>query len=259
MVCTSNLADWPTIVYIYTFMSKSYTFIEKALAFSVHIFTATGVLTAIMAIIAISDAPAMGELKMREAMLWLFAAFIIDGIDGTFARMFKAKEVLPNWDGQNIDYVIDFATYAIIPAFFIYQSDMLPDWGRLGSVFLILMVSALYYGKKGMVSDDQYFVGFPVMWNCVAFYMYFVTDFSQTTNFIFVLIFAILHFVPIKYPYPSHPNRVRNLTIVSSLVFFVTNIWILFIFPQKIVLLQWISMISMLTFGFVSLFVTFSE
>lgn len=240
-------------------MSKTYTFTQKALAFSVHILTASGVLTAIMAIIAISDAPQLGAHKMQEAMLWLFAAFFIDAIDGTFARMFKASEVLPKWNGKNIDFVIDFATYAIIPAFFIYQSDLLPDWGRLFAVFSILMVSALYYGKEGMVSEDQYFVGFPVMWNCVVFYMYFVTNFSPTTNFIFVIIFSILHFVPSKYPYPSHPNKMRNLTLAAALVFFVSNVWILCIFPKEVSILNIVSLISLGVFGFVSLYVTFFE
>ena len=36
----------------------------------------------------------------------------LDGIDGTFARMAKVKEVLPHVDGKMIDYVIDFFTYA---------------------------------------------------------------------------------------------------------------------------------------------------
>ena len=74
------------------------TFIQKALAWSVHIFTASGLLTGFMAILAIN------EKDWRSTMFWLLAALIIDGIDGTFARMFRVKEVLPYIDGKTIDF-----------------------------------------------------------------------------------------------------------------------------------------------------------
>ena len=240
-------------------MPNKYTFIQKALAFSVHVFTASGIIAAIMAIIAISDAPQVGVIKYREAMIWLFVALVIDGIDGTFARRFKVTEVLPNWSGKNMDYVIDFATYAIIPAFFIYQSELLPDSVELIGIFSILMVSALYYGKEGMVSDKLYFVGFPVMWNMVAFGMYFITDYSQWVNFFYVILFSVLHFVPIKYPYPSHPNKAMYLTIAMSIIFFVVSGIILYIFPQKIPWLNHTSFATIIGFGIVSLYVTFFE
>ena len=69
-------------------MNQTYSTIEKTLAWSVHIFTASGLLAAFMAILAIN------AKDWRSAMAWLFVALIIDGVDGTFARLFKTKEVL---------------------------------------------------------------------------------------------------------------------------------------------------------------------
>jgi len=239
-------------------MSKEIGFMDKMLAFGVHLFTASGVLAAIMSMIAIADSITMGPCKLREAMIWLFIAFIIDGIDGTFARKFKTSEVLPNWDGKAIDYVIDFATYAIIPAFFMYYSGLFPPDLNLIATFIILIVSALYYGKDGMVSNDLYFVGFPVVWNAVAFYLYFVTSWSPVVNFTVIVIFSILHFIPIKYPYPSRANTVRTPTILLTLVFFIVNGMILYFFPKQVEWMSWVSMITLVSFGIVSLYVTFT-
>ena len=144
-------------------MTKPPTFTQKTLAWAVHIFTASGLLCGFMAILAIN------EKDWRTTMFWLLACLVIDGIDGTFARLLKVKEVLPFMDGKMMDYVIDFATYAIIPAYFFYETELVTANWKLPLTFLILLVSALYYGKVGMVSVDNYFMGFPVLWNMVIF------------------------------------------------------------------------------------------
>ncbi len=240
-------------------MPKSPTFIQKALAFSVHLFTSSGIIAAILAIIAISDFAAEGPMKLRMAMFWLFVAFIIDAVDGSFARLFKAEETLPNWDGKSIDYVIDFATYAIIPAFFMYECGILSEAWRFPAVCMVLLVSALYYGKNGMVSNDLYFIGFPVMWNIVAYTLYFVTDFSQSANLIILVIFSILHFVPIKYPYPSRKNAMMIPSLILSVLFFVINGMILYQFPERSQLLSYISLGIVFGFGLLSLIASFTD
>ena len=53
-------------------------------------------------------------------LLWLGAAMMIDGIDGTLARKYEVKSVLPHFDGSTLDMVIDYLTWAFIPALFIY-------------------------------------------------------------------------------------------------------------------------------------------
>ena len=68
----------------------------KILAWSVHLFTASGLLAAFMAILAIDTG------DFRAAMLWLFLCQIIDGIDGTFARLFRVTEVFPMLKGRRL-------------------------------------------------------------------------------------------------------------------------------------------------------------
>lgn len=154
-----------------------------------------------MAIVAID------QEDFRTCFLWLIVCFVIDALDGTFARMAKVEEVLPSMDGKTIDFVIDFASYALIPAYFFYKAEMASPLMMMPALAIILLSSALYYGKKGMVEDDQYFIGFPVLWNFVVFYQYFIFHNNQTLNIISVVFFGILHFVPLKFAYPSRTKR----------------------------------------------------
>jgi len=206
---------------------SSFTSIQKALAWSVHVFTASGLLAGFMAILAIE------QRDWKMAMVWLVVCLVIDGIDGTFARLFNVKEVLPNVDGKTIDYVIDFATYAIIPAYFFYHAELVEEIWRFPCTAIILLVSAIYYGREGMVTDDYYFVGFPVLWNLVVFYLFFVTQFSPTINTILILIFAIMHFIPIKFAYPSQASKLKTLTLVVTVIFFSTLVGILHYYPIR--------------------------
>ena len=206
---------------------NTYSPIQKALAWSVHIFTASGLIAGFMAILAIN------EKDWRIAMLWLLVCFVIDGVDGTFARLFKVKEVLPHIDGKTIDYVIDFATYAIIPAYFFYEAGLVDETWKLPCTSILLLVSAIYYGKTGMVSNDMYFIGFPVLWNMVVFFLFFVFDFSNIWNAFFILIFAVLHFIPIKFVYPSQTQKFKFLTLLNTVVFFISSIAILWFYPER--------------------------
>jgi len=199
----------------------------KALAWSVHAFTASGILVGLLAIVAIA------QHQWAEAMGLLLACAVIDGVDGTLARRFKVQQVLPDFDGKTIDYIIDFATYAIIPAYFVYESSMVPESMRLVAAGAILLVSSYYYGKKGMVSDDFYFVGFPVMWNLVVMYFFFVFSFSEWWNFVWILVFCVLHFVPIKYLYPSRTVEHRRLTLAITAIGVLSYPFILYIYPEQ--------------------------
>lgn len=185
---------------------------QKIGAMSVHLFTTSGIIAGFYAIVNIAE----GDFK--TAFWLLLLCQVIDGIDGTFARIFKVTETLPWMDGKMIDYVVDFCTYAVIPTYLIYQSQVLPPEVRDACTCLILLVSGIYYGKSGMVSDDMHFVGFPVMWNFAAFFLVFVHPEYPWWNAFTVLVLSILHFVPIKFAYPSRktPFFVLQMSLVST-------------------------------------------
>lgn len=233
-----------------------YSLGQRIAAWSVHVFTASGLLAAFMAMVAIDQG------AWKACWYWLLLCLFIDGIDGTFARMAKVREVLPHMDGKYIDYVIDFATYAIIPVFFFYKvgltSDALMPW----TIGVMLLSSALYYGKADMTEGNdkgKYFVGFPVLWNVVAFLLFFIFQFSPTWNFLIVLCFGALHFVPLKFAYPSRAGRFFWGHVAASFLVMISGVAVLFYYPDTPDWARYLTMAVTLWFMVMAIVETFTE
>lgn len=212
----------------------------KFLAYLVHLFTASGLLAGFMGLLATVEG------DYREAMLWMLATLVIDGVDGTFARMAKVTEVLPQVSGKTIDYVIDFFTYAILPAYLFYVAIDLPYWPRLICSFAMLLSAAIYYGLEGMVSvDGKHFVGFPVLWNMVVFVLIFVLpDLPGWAVVVTIIGLAILHFVPILVPYPSRGGRWWAVTLGAVTAFVGSAIACVWFYPDIPAWAQWANLAS---------------
>ena len=232
-------------------MGKTYTSGQRAQAWAVHLFTASGIITVFMALVEGT------RHDFVSAMWWLLAAQVIDGVDGTLARRFKVQEVLPEMSGKSIDFVIDFAAYAIIPAFLIFQAGVIEPPYALWAAFLILVTAAVYYGKDGMISADYYFVGFPVMWNMAAFYLLFVFEWGSMVNLGVVILLAVLQFVPVKFAYPSRTERWRTGNLLATAVFVVSTVGLLWYHPQEVVLFWWGCVLSLAYFGVFAVLATF--
>lgn len=207
--------------------ASRFSFLEKLLAWSVHVFTASGIVFAFLALLASQ------RHDWRAAAFWLFVCLVIDGVDGTFARRFRVTEVLPFMDGKMIDTVVDFTTYAFIPAYIFYEAGLAPPGWSLPCVAAMLLAAALYYGKEGMISDDYRFVGFPVLWNVFVFYLLFVFQLPQWLNAVLAFVFAVLHFVPLRFAYPSRMGRYQSLSLAVSLLAFAATVWIIWTYPQR--------------------------
>src|SRR6476469_3483388 len=85
----------------------------------VHVFTAFGVVCALLA----TRAVILGSWGQMFA--WLGLALVIDGIDGTFARMADVSGRLPRFSGDRLDLVIDYVTYVFVPALALLQAGYL--------------------------------------------------------------------------------------------------------------------------------------
>src|ERR687893_3264694 len=90
-------------------------FAGRALAWAVHAFTATSAILALMALTAIEAG------DFRGALLWLLAALVVDGIDGTLARAAKVKERAPRIDGDALDLIVESLTYVFVPTIFLWR------------------------------------------------------------------------------------------------------------------------------------------
>lgn len=175
-------------------------------AFAVHIFTASGAAVAFLALLAAVDRawPAM--------FLWLGLALVIDGIDGPMARKLQVVTLLPRWSGDVLDLVVDFLTYVFVPAYAIAHAGVLPEPLAIPAGIAIVVTSALYFADRQMKTDDNFFRGFPALWNAVAFYLILL----PTMPWLFAAAVAALcvaTFLPFPFVHPIRVRRFRKLTI----------------------------------------------
>lgn len=178
-------------------------------AFAVHLLTASGALWALLALVAAAE----GAWTLMFA--WLGVAFIVDGIDGPLARAANVSERLPTWSGAALDFVIDYATYVLLPAFAIATAGIMDRPYDLIAAGLVVVSGALYFAYDGMKLADNCFRGFPVAWNMLVFDLLVFRE-LHPYGFWIVLAFVALTFAPIRFVHPVRVKRLRPLTLVAA-------------------------------------------
>ncbi|MDP3897237.1 MAG: phosphatidylcholine/phosphatidylserine synthase [Mesorhizobium sp.] len=183
----------------------------QARAFSVHLFTASGSFLAFLSLVAAS------EQRWTAMFWWLGLALLVDGIDGPVARKLQVKEILPTWSGELLDNIIDYVTYVLIPAFALYQRGFMGEGLSFLSAAIIVVSSAIYYADTGMKTKENFFKGFPVVWNMIVFTL-FVIEPGEWVSFGVVVIAGILTFVPVNFLHPVRVVRLRWLNLPMTLL-----------------------------------------
>ncbi|KQT60288.1 MULTISPECIES: phosphatidylcholine synthase [unclassified Aureimonas] len=194
---------------------------ERWRAFAVHLLTASGAFWAFMAIIAAA------EHAWVQMFGWLGLALFVDAIDGPLARRVDIQRVLPNWSGEVLDQIIDYATYVIIPAFALYESGIIGRPLSFVAAGLIVISSAIYYADMRMKTKDYFFRGFPVAWNMVIF-TFFAMQPNGATAFAFVVFCALATFLPVKFVHPVRVTKLRPLNLAVSALWAVFGLAALF-------------------------------
>src|SRR5262245_4949074 len=186
----------------------------RAQAFAVHVLTATGAALAFAALIY-----AVRE-QWAAMFLCLGIALIVDAVDGTIARWLKVADVLPRWSGDVLDLVVDFVTYVFVPAYAIAAGGFLPQPLAVPAGVIVVITGALYFADRRMKLADNYFRGFPALWNLVAFYLLLLRPhpwMSATA----VAVLAALTFVPFPF---VHPVRVPRLRALGAILLFLWSV-----------------------------------
>ncbi len=174
-------------------------------AFAVHILTASGAALALLALILATGG------HWAAMFLCLGLALLVDAIDGPLARNFKVAEVLPRWSGETLDLIVDFVTYVFVPAYAIAASGYLPDALAIPAGIVVVITGALYFADREMKTRDNYFRGFPAVWNLAAFYLYLLEPPPWAAAGM-VIALAALTFVPVRF---VHPLRVMHLRVLN--------------------------------------------
>ena len=179
-------------------------------ALYVHLFTATGAVLSMLAMLAAADE------KWSMMLLWLVVALIVDGIDGPLARHYDVKTNWPTYDGVLLDLIIDYLTYVFIPAFALFQSGLLPGWTGWCAIIVITYASVIYFVDTRMKTKDNSFAGFPACWNMVV-----IVLFALHPNFYLMLaiimVLAASMFTNLKFIHPVRTERWRWLSLPMAL------------------------------------------
>jgi phosphatidylcholine synthase len=196
----------------------------------VHVFTATGAVCALFATLAALDR------AWTAAFVWLGVALVIDGIDGTFARLARVETRLPRFSGERLDMIVDYTTYVFVPALMLLLSGIVSGPLGIAAAALILMSSLFHFCDTQSKTDDHYFVGFPAIWNLVAFYL-FAFPVPQGVALLVIGVCAGFTFVPMRWLHPMRVRRWFTANVVAMLAWGLAAGWTVFVtgFPANLV------------------------
>lgn len=223
---------------------------KLALAWLVHLYTALGAVVAFLAIVFIE------QLRFQEAFWLMSLAVLIDATDGTLARAARVKEIIPWFDGDRLEDIVDYANYVVVPSWFFVQADLLPAKDALWIASLPLLASAFGFCRKEAKTSDNFFLGFPSYWNIMAFYFYVFRS-PPWINAFAILLLSVLVFVPIKYIYPSRSPHFRSLTNSLGALWGVAVLATIYLLPEPPRNLLFVSLIFPVYYTALSLWLAF--
>src|SRR5688572_32058996 len=205
-------------------------------AWGVHLFTATGAIWGLLALIAIF------EHDWRMMIIWMIVAIAVDSFDGMLARWADVKTYARGIDGALLDNILDYLNYVVVPALFLVEADALPASVRLLGACSILLTSAYQFTQTDAKTDDHHFKGFPSYWNVMVLYM-LLMNLPQWVNFGFLMLFNVMVFIPIKYIYPSRNSYLRQLTLILTYLYGAVGVWGLIQYPNQPEWVVWVSFV----------------
>lgn len=223
---------------------------KQALAWSVHLFTATGAVWGLLTLLAVFDQ------NWRAAIVWMIVAMFVDGFDGMLARWFHVKEYARGVDGALMDNIIDYLNYVVVAALILIKApNLMPPGFEMVGAFAILLTSAYQFTQVDAKTDEQsfFFKGFPSVWNFLVIYM-MLLGLNPWINFALLVICNILVFVPVKYLYPTRNTRLRRLTLGLTYLYGGLGVWGLMQYPSVPEWIVWVSLVYVVYYALLSFF-----
>jgi phosphatidylcholine synthase len=152
------------------------------------------------------------------AIVWLLVTLIIDGVDGPIARALEVQKRVPRIDGFVLDLIIDYVTCVVVPATFMYEFKVVPQ-NNFGIAVLCVLVftSAIWFARRDMMSDENWFRGFPAAWNLVAPIM-FLMHARTVVGTVTTLVLSVLALTSVPFPHIMRARWLRPLTLAVAVL-----------------------------------------
>jgi phosphatidylcholine synthase len=193
--------------------STEFTPAEWGRAWLVHLFTALGIVASMLALrdVLIGD---VGHAK--RAIIWLLLTLVIDGVDGPIARALEVERRVPLIDGFLLDLIIDYVACVIVPVCFMYEFNVVPN-NNFGVFVLCVVVftSAIWFARKDMMTEDNWFRGFPAAWNMVGPLLYLM-EAREGVGAAITLVLSVLSLTSMPFPHIARARFMRYWTWAAT-------------------------------------------
>jgi len=191
------------------------TFGQRARAYAVHVYTASGVALAFWA--AAETCGAAPDARLVFALF--IASVVIDASDGPLARAWQVKRRAPAIDGRIIDDIVDYLTYTFLPLLLVWRMGWVPAPAAL---WIVPALVASLFGFANAGAKDEaggFFRGFPSYWNVAAFYAGIVHRYwGAWPNAVMLLALAVLTVAPVRFLYPNLAPRPWRLPLIVGAI-----------------------------------------
>jgi phosphatidylcholine synthase len=174
--------------------------------------TASGAVAGLLALQAIIDG------NIRGALIWLVVCQVLDGLDGPIARQIDVVIHAPRVDGYVLDLIVDYLTCVVVPVALLVRLQILPHEFQTLIAGLILLLSALWFARTDIETEDHWFNGFPAVWN-LAVPTYLVLDLKPNTVAIVTLILCFSQLTMIKFPHIIRVQAFRYITLPFGILY----------------------------------------
>jgi phosphatidylcholine synthase len=186
--------------------------INKRAGYALHVMTASGAAAGLLALQAVIDN------NIRGALIWLVVCQVLDGLDGPIARKIDVVFHAPRIDGFILDLIVDYLTCVVVPVALLVRLQLLPDHFQTIIAGIILLISALWFARTDIETEDHWFNGFPAVWN-LAVPTYLVLDLSKNSIAVISLLLCFTQLTTIKFPHIIRVESLRMITLPFGILY----------------------------------------
>ena len=183
--------------------------------YALHVMTASGAAAGLLALQAVIDN------NVRGALLWLLVCQVLDGLDGPIARKIDVVFNAPRVDGYVLDLIVDYLTCVVVPVALMVRLNMLPGEFQTLIAAMVLLLSALWFARTDIETDDHWFNGFPAVWN-LAVPSFLIFDLSPRVVAITTVCLAVSQLTNVKFPHLVRVLKWRTVTLPFAAVYILT-------------------------------------
>jgi phosphatidylcholine synthase len=183
--------------------------------YALHVMTASGAAAGLLALQAVIDN------NVRGALLWLLVCQVLDGLDGPIARKIDVVFNAPRVDGYVLDLIVDYVTCVVVPVALLVRLNMLPSEFQTLIAAMVLLLSALWFARTDIETEDHWFNGFPAVWN-LAVPTFLIFDLTQQQTAVLTVLLAISQLTNIKFPHLVRVVKWRQITLPFGIIYTLT-------------------------------------